>query len=129
MFEELFENVSFAVVHKIAPYALERQQFLEHCREHGFAKTCLKHAAGILLTAVIDLQTHGVWMYIGLASRRPRPESSGSAPRQASLGAPASTAERFSASRRGGFCSRGISVTRHRDHGRTRPCSTTSPSG
>lgn len=59
MFEKLFGKVSDVVYHTIAPYAVERQRFLEHCREQGFAKTCLKHAAGILLTAAIDLQAHG----------------------------------------------------------------------
>lgn len=43
----------------IAPYAGERQQFLANCREQGFAKTCLKQVAGILLTAATDLQAHG----------------------------------------------------------------------
>jgi hypothetical protein len=56
MFEELFGKAAFVVVHKIAPYAVERQQFLEHCREQGFTKTCLQRMAGILLAAAIDLQ-------------------------------------------------------------------------
>jgi site-specific recombinase XerD len=59
MFEKLFGKASDVVYHKIAPYAIERQQFLEHCREEGFAKTCLKRVAGILLTAASDLQAHG----------------------------------------------------------------------
>jgi site-specific recombinase XerD len=59
MFEKLFGKVSDVVFHTIAPYAAERQQFLEHCREQGFAKTCLKQVAGILLTAATDLQAHG----------------------------------------------------------------------
>jgi integrase/recombinase XerD len=59
MFEKLFGKVSDVVYHTIAPYAAERQLFLEHCREQGFAKTCLKEVAGILLTAAIDLQAHG----------------------------------------------------------------------
>jgi site-specific recombinase XerD len=59
MFEELFGKASDVVFHKIAPYAIERQQFLEHCREQGFARTCLKQVAGILLTAATDLQAHG----------------------------------------------------------------------
>jgi hypothetical protein len=45
MFEELFRKAAFVVVHKIAPYAVERQQFLEHCREQGFTKTCLQRMA------------------------------------------------------------------------------------
>jgi hypothetical protein len=59
MFERLFGKVSDVVYHTIAPYAVERQRFLEHCREQGFAKTCLEQVAGILLTAAIDLQAHG----------------------------------------------------------------------
>jgi hypothetical protein len=38
MFEKLFGKVSDVVYHTIAPYAAERQRFLEHCREQGFAK-------------------------------------------------------------------------------------------
>jgi hypothetical protein len=42
MFEKLFGNkASDGVFHTIGPYAGERQQFLEHCREQGFVKTCL----------------------------------------------------------------------------------------
>jgi len=59
MFEELFGKAAFVVVHKVAPYAVERQQFLEHCYEQGFAKTCLQRMAGMLLTAAIDLKAHG----------------------------------------------------------------------
>lgn len=59
MFEELFGKAAFVVVHKVAPYAVERQRFLEHCREQGFARTCLQGMARILLTAAIDLAAHG----------------------------------------------------------------------
>lgn len=59
MFEKLFGKVSDVVHHTIAPYAVERQRFLEHCREQGFAKTCLQQVSRILLTAAIDLQAHG----------------------------------------------------------------------
>ena len=58
MFEKLFGKASDVVLHTIAPYAAERQRFLEHCREQGFEKTCLKQVAGILLTAATDLQAH-----------------------------------------------------------------------
>lgn len=51
--------MSDVLYHTFAPYAVERQRFLEHCREQGFARTCLKEVAGILLTAAIDLQAHG----------------------------------------------------------------------
>jgi len=59
MFEELLGKAAFVVVHKIAPYAAERQRFLEHCREQGFGKACLQQMARILLTAAIDLAAHG----------------------------------------------------------------------
>ncbi len=59
MFDELFGKPSDVVIHTIAPYAAERQGFLEHCRAQGFSKTCLKQVAGILLTAATDLQAHG----------------------------------------------------------------------
>jgi integrase/recombinase XerD len=59
MFEKLFGKVSDIVYHTIAPYAVERRRFLEHCHTQGFAKTCLEQVAGILLTAAIDLEAHG----------------------------------------------------------------------
>lgn len=70
MFEKLFGKVSDVVYHTIAPYAVERERFLEHCREQGFTKTCLKQMAGILLTGAIDLQAHG-----GLDADRARLEA------------------------------------------------------
>ncbi len=70
MFEELFGKAAFVVVHKVAPYAVERQQFLEHCEEQGFTKTYLQRMAGILLTAAIDLDAHG-----GLSADRARLEA------------------------------------------------------
>jgi hypothetical protein len=45
MFEELFGKASDVVFHKIAPYVVERQRFLEHCRGQGFARTHLKRMA------------------------------------------------------------------------------------
>jgi site-specific recombinase XerD len=59
MFKKLFGKASDVVYHTLGPYAAERERFLEHCRDSGFAKTCLKQAAGIVLTAAIDLQSHG----------------------------------------------------------------------
>ena len=97
MFEKLFGKASDIVYH-IAPYAVERQQFLEHCREQGFAKACLKQVAEILLAAATDLQAHGGLDGDGLASKPQRPESKGSALRQASAAPLATTAECFFAS-------------------------------
>ena len=59
MFKELFEKPCDVVYQTIGPYAAERERFMEHCRDSGFARTCLKQAAGIVLTAAIDLQAHG----------------------------------------------------------------------
>lgn len=59
MFKKLFGKASDVVYHTLGPYAAERERFLEHCRDSGFAKTCLKQAAGIVLTTAIDLQSHG----------------------------------------------------------------------
>lgn len=59
MFKDLFGRASDVVYHTIGPYAAEREQFMEHCREAGFARTCLKKVAGIVLTAAIDLKAHG----------------------------------------------------------------------
>lgn len=68
MFEELFGKAAFVVVHRAAPYAVERQQFLEHCREQGFRKGCLQGMARILLTAAIDLAAHG-GLGVGVVAR------------------------------------------------------------
>ncbi len=59
MFEKLYGKASDIVYHRIAPYALERQQFLQHYREQGFSQRSLREVAGILLTAASDLHTHG----------------------------------------------------------------------
>jgi site-specific recombinase XerD len=59
MFEKLFAKAFDVVHHTIGPYAVERQQFLEHCRERGFENSSLKKIARILLTAASDLHAHG----------------------------------------------------------------------
>ena len=51
MFEELFVKTSDLVFHNIAPYAVERERFLEHCCEEGFSKAALRRIAGIVVTA------------------------------------------------------------------------------
>jgi hypothetical protein len=47
MFEKLFVKTSDLVFHTIAPYAVERERFLEHCGEEGFSKVALRRIAGI----------------------------------------------------------------------------------
>jgi hypothetical protein len=59
MFEKLFVKTSDLVFHKIAPYAVERERFLEHCCEEGFSKATLSRIAGIVVTAACDLHAHG----------------------------------------------------------------------
>jgi hypothetical protein len=59
MFEKLFVKTSDLVFHTIAPYAVERERFLEHCCEEGFSKTALRRIAGIVVTAACDLHAHG----------------------------------------------------------------------
>ena len=51
MFEKLFGKVSDVVYHTIGPYAAERRQFLEHCRQQGYRQHYLKQIAGVLLSA------------------------------------------------------------------------------
>src|SRR6476660_8791526 len=59
MFEKLFVKTSDLVFHTIAPYAVERERFLEHCGEEGFSKVALRRIAGIVVTAACDLHAHG----------------------------------------------------------------------
>ena len=59
MFEKLFVKTSDLVFHTIAPYAVERERFLEHCCEEGFSKMALRRIAGIVVTAACDLHAHG----------------------------------------------------------------------
>jgi hypothetical protein len=68
MFEKLFVKTSDFVFHKIAPYAVERERFLEHCGEEGFSKVTLSRIAGIVVTAACDLHAHG-----GLDVQAPSP--------------------------------------------------------
>ena len=59
MFEKLFVKTSDLVFHKIAPFAVERERFLEYCCEEGFSKVALSRIAGIVVTAACDLHAHG----------------------------------------------------------------------
>ena len=60
MFEKLFVKTSDLVFHTIAPYAVERERFLDHCGEEGFSKVALRRIAGIVVTAACDLHAHGM---------------------------------------------------------------------
>ena len=65
MFEKLFVKTSDFVFHKIAPYAVERERFLEHCCEEGFSNgldvdhiemTCRQAAPEGYLLAILVFQ-------------------------------------------------------------------------
>ena len=38
MFDQLFGKLSAVVHHRAAPYAAERERFLEHCTQQGYAR-------------------------------------------------------------------------------------------
>jgi site-specific recombinase XerD len=59
MFDQLFGKLSAVVHHKAAPYAAERERFLEHCARQGYARSYLKRLAATLLVAAYDLHAHG----------------------------------------------------------------------
>ena len=59
MFEQLFGKLSAVVHHKAAPYATERERFLEHCAQQGYSTGCLKKLAATLLVAAYELHSHG----------------------------------------------------------------------
>ena len=77
MFERLFGKVSDVVYHRIGPYVVERQRFVEDCAELRFGKRGLEPIAGILLTAATDLQAHGGldvdWQTFSFCCRGSRP--------------------------------------------------------
>ncbi|HER20094.1 MAG TPA: integrase [Chromatiales bacterium] len=70
MFDGLFGKGWFVIVHRVAPYAVEREEFLRHCQTQGFDRRYLQRVARILLTAAIDLDAHG-----GLSAGRARLEA------------------------------------------------------
>ena len=59
MFDQLFGKLSAVVHHKAAPYAAERERFLEHCARQGYSTGYLKTLAATLLVAAYDLHSHG----------------------------------------------------------------------
>ena len=59
MFDQLFGKLSVVVHHKAAPYAAERERFLEHCARQGYSRTYLKRLAATLLVAAYELHSHG----------------------------------------------------------------------
>ena len=59
MFDQFFGKLSAVVHHKAAPYAAERERFLEHCIQEGYTRDWIKGVAARLLVAAYELHTHG----------------------------------------------------------------------
>jgi len=59
MFDQFFGKLSAVVHHKAAPYAAERERFLEHCIQQGYTRDWIKAVAARLLVAAYELHTHG----------------------------------------------------------------------
>jgi hypothetical protein len=59
MFDRFFRKLSAVVHHKAAPYAAERERFLEHCAQQGYTRDWIKKVAATLLVAAYELHTHG----------------------------------------------------------------------
>jgi site-specific recombinase XerD len=59
MFDQLFGKLSVVVHHRAAPYAAERERFLEQCARQGYVRTSLKRLAATLLVAAYELHAHG----------------------------------------------------------------------
>ena len=59
MFDQFFGKLSAVVHHRAAPYAAERERFLEHCAQQGYTRDYLKTMAATLLVAAYELHAHG----------------------------------------------------------------------
>ncbi|MBI3552527.1 MAG: tyrosine-type recombinase/integrase [Elusimicrobia bacterium] len=59
MFEQLFTKTAAVVQHRAAPYVIERERFLVHCKEQGYTQCHLKRSAANLLAAAYELESHG----------------------------------------------------------------------
>jgi integrase/recombinase XerD len=59
MFDQLFGKLSVVVHHRAAPYAAERERFLEQCARQGYVRNSLERLAATLLVAAYDLHSHG----------------------------------------------------------------------
>ena len=58
MFEELFKRPSVLARHKSAPYAQERERYLSHCAQQGYARATLLVLAYELLWVARRLSVH-----------------------------------------------------------------------
>jgi len=59
MFDQFFARPCAVIHHKAAPYAAERERFLEHCIQQGYTRDWIKKVAATLLVAAYELHTHG----------------------------------------------------------------------
>jgi site-specific recombinase XerD len=59
MFEQLFSKPSAVIHHRAAPYATERERFLDECARRGYSRSRLKRFAAELLVAAHELHSHG----------------------------------------------------------------------
>jgi site-specific recombinase XerD len=57
MFDQLFGKLSAVVHHRAAPYAAERERFLEHCARQGYSSHNVKKLAALLLVAAHELHS------------------------------------------------------------------------
>ena len=56
MFEQLFQRALTIARHKTAPYALERERYLEHYAKQGYSYSLLRQLSGMLLRIVHELK-------------------------------------------------------------------------
>jgi integrase/recombinase XerD len=56
MFEQLFQKAFTITRHKTAPYAPERERYLEHCAKQGYASSLLRQLSGMLLRIAHELR-------------------------------------------------------------------------
>jgi hypothetical protein len=56
MFERLFQKAFTITRHKTAPYAPERERYLEHCAKQGYSSSLLRQISGMLLRIAHELR-------------------------------------------------------------------------
>src|SRR5262245_40201179 len=58
MFEQLFRKTASVIYHKAAPYADDRERFLEHLAGYGYAQVTLRHIAPVLVSIAHELKAY-----------------------------------------------------------------------
>lgn len=56
MFEQLFQKAFTVTRHKTAPYAPERERYLEHCAQQGYSSSLLRQLSGMLVRIAHELR-------------------------------------------------------------------------